>query len=38
MLVGKRMTKAPVTITGDDFLSEAQEKNAPGRFSPATSS
>jgi acetoin utilization protein AcuB len=32
MLVGKRMTKAPVTITGDDFLSEAQEKMRRGGF------
>ena len=32
MLVGKRMTKAPVTITGDDFLSEAQEKMQRGGF------
>ena len=32
MLVGNRMTKAPVTITGDDFLSEAQEKMRRGGF------
>lgn len=32
MLVGKRMTQAPVTITGDELLSEAQEKMRRGGF------
>ena len=32
MLVGKKMTKATVTITGDELLSEAQEKMRQGRF------
>jgi acetoin utilization protein AcuB len=32
MLVGNRMTKAPVTITANDLLSEAQEKMRRGGF------
>ena len=32
MLVGQRMNKAPVTITGDDLLSEAQAKMRRGGF------
>lgn len=32
MLVGNRMTKEPVTITADVFLSEAQEKMRKGGF------
>ena len=32
MLVGQRMTEAPVTISGDDFLSEAQAKMHRGGF------
>lgn len=32
MLVGKRMTKNPVTITPDEFLSQAREKMTAGGF------
>lgn len=32
MLVGQRMTEAPVTISGDDLLSEAQAKMHRGNF------
>ena len=32
MLVGQRMNKAPVTITRDDLLSEAQAKMRRGGF------
>ncbi len=32
MLVGKRMTKNPVTITPDDYLATAQAKMQTGRF------
>ena len=32
MLVGQRMNEAPVTITGDDLLSEAQAKMRRGGF------
>jgi acetoin utilization protein AcuB len=32
MLVGNRMTKAPVTITANDLLSEAKEKMRRGGF------
>jgi acetoin utilization protein AcuB len=32
MLVGQRMTEAPVTISGDDLLSEAQAKMHRGGF------
>jgi acetoin utilization protein AcuB len=32
MLVGNRMTKAPITITADVLLSEAQEKMRKGGF------
>lgn len=32
MLVGNRMTKNPITITPDEFLSQAREKMAAGGF------
>ncbi len=32
MLVGNRMTKDPVTVTPDDFLSEAKQKMVTGGF------
>ena len=32
MLVGKRMTKNPVTVTPDEFLSQAREKMTAGGF------
>lgn len=32
MLVGKRMTKAPVTITPEDYLATAQAKMEQGKF------
>jgi len=32
MLVGQRMTEAPVTISGDDLRSEAQAKIHRGGF------
>jgi acetoin utilization protein AcuB len=32
MLVGKRMTKDPITVTPDEFLSQAREKLTAGGF------
>jgi len=39
MLVGKRMTKNPITVTPDEFLSQAKEKMTAGgfRFLPVVS-